>query len=147
MLLRSLRTYYLLQDFSGRFRDLIQAQFFTAALQIFLPFKLGDILRVYVYKKFVSSYIGSSIVYLIEKIFDIIALFFILAFSLVVFDSFTLNLILPVVSAFLFGLFALITLPDILSIYYKDQLKNLLSRKKKRLVSFCLIYFILGICC
>ena len=136
MFMRSVRTYYLIYDYLGGFREIIRFQFISACLQILLPFKVGDGMRVYLFKNLTNGIFNSFFIYMIEKVYDILSLGLIILYALF-FGGYSYYSIISFPFPFLVTISLLIFfgMPDIANIYYKGLLCSpSLSKAKIRIL-------------
>ena len=79
---RGLRIYFFSKGKSKILLDYIYLQFICTGLQLSLPFRFGDGTRIYFFKEKLGNIKNSSIIFIIEKIFDTLILFSFLSFTI-----------------------------------------------------------------
>ena len=92
VLLRGLRLYLFTPSVKHKFRTLFKKQFLSTCFQLLLPFRIGDIVRIYLFRNYLNGLSESSLVFLVEKLFDLAVLFFMISYF-VFFGSFDLKFI------------------------------------------------------
>lgn len=69
-LIKSLRFYLILFESPIKFKEFIQLYVKTTFLNILLPFKLGELIRIYVYGKAINNYRTSLLSIITDRFFD-----------------------------------------------------------------------------
>ena len=117
---RAIRLFYLSNSSGNSLRELIYLQFLTTATQLIMPFRMGDIARIYYFRDYFNGIAESTFLFVIEKILDTITLL-----SLLILSIWSNNYLAPFLTdSRLFILFSIIAtslyiLPDITDIFYK----------------------------
>lgn len=84
--LRVYRVYRVADNLNYSFVKCISLQLKQNALNLILPFKLGEAYRVVIFKDLFKSYSGSLAALFIERIFDVVIVVFLLAFGVFISD-------------------------------------------------------------
>lgn len=144
IILRAVRINYFLKKHSS-FLEILKLQYITTGFQLFVPFRLGDGIRIIFFKKKFGNLANSTFIFFIEKIFDLVILFFLLFISgilLNLFDIYTLinqNSILVMLS-FIILFISLISTPISKTIStknkFKKPIKNLIHGFNKYIGTF-----------
>ena len=97
-LLRSLRIAVMAGREDISLRKVVKTQFYTNGINLILPFKLGEIIRLWDFHKLIKKYEVSVSTILAEKFIDLCFLFFGLSISLIIVDTAKLDLDFTIIS-------------------------------------------------
>lgn len=75
--LRALRINYFVRDKSN-FCKIIYLQYLTTGIQLSVPFRLGDGIRIYLFRKKLGNITNSALIFITEKLFDLATLILLL---------------------------------------------------------------------
>ncbi len=136
---RAIRLFYLSGKIDISIRELLYLQTLSTAMQLALPFRLGDGARIFIFKNYLKGIAESTFIFIVEKILDSITLFSILILMIWSNEKF-LRLIAD--SRFIILASILLTtlyvLPDLLEIIYR----NLLVRSGSSKIKIFLMKFV-----
>ena len=123
---RSIRVFYLSEEKNSSIKKLFFLQYICTALQLILPFRLGDIARVYLFRNYLNGFAESFYIFVGEKFFDTLVTFSLILFWVLPSKSFDINYFLSFnVVILLTILFCfLIIFPDLINKLYKYLLYN-----------------------
>ncbi len=138
VLLRGLRLYLFTPSVKHRFRTLFRKQFLSTCFQLLLPFRIGDIIRIYLFRDYLKGLSESSLVFLVEKLFDFAVLFFMISYF-VFFGSFDLEFIsflsksnIPLLLLLIVS--SVFVIPFFANVIYRYLLSSKLKSRKKGLL-------------
>ena len=135
---RSIRLFYLSDKVNFSVKELLYLQILSTSMQLALPFRLGDGIRIYLFKDYLKGIAESAFIFVVEKIFDALTLISILILMIWSNDKF-FNLLANsrfiILASILVSIFYLI--PDLLEIFYR----NLLVRKGNSKIKISIIKF------
>lgn len=125
ILARAFRLLYLNDRSLGSVRKLIYLQFLSTTSQLLLPFRLGDGVRVYIFRKYFDGIAESAFLFVVEKILDTITLL-----SILIFIIWSNKFSIPFISdSRLFILFSILItslfiIPDLIDIFHRHLIVN-----------------------
>jgi hypothetical protein len=133
-LLRAFRLVILLNRQDLSLKKIIERQYYTNGINLLIPFRLGEIFRVYAFNRVIQNYQTSVITIITERALDFFFLFTGLILTSFVTNTYHSRLMVPIVIGFFFIL-------SVLYVYYvlPDNLRTLNLYLAKRYNNFTVL--------
>lgn len=108
-LLRVIRLYIIIDHENIKLRDMLKVQIFTNGVNLILPFRTGELFRIYKYNGLINNWLKTILVIFLERIIDVSIIFMIFIFFLLN-SSYNLDQFVYILQ---FGLFFVISISGI----------------------------------